>query len=199
MWLCATCASNRNIPSGRHICSKPGLSKDIINLTQQRDNLHAADPTSDNVAALTTCIHQLTNDNKKARWKQYLSTFNSHTNINPLWSTIKALAGKLKNYSNIAINFNGKAINYIIKKLADRFNSFFTAVTQHRFNKLNRITTWKSENLNLLDSPSLSTVQAANAIKQSHPSRATGPDKLTIFHLKHLGPLTITYLSRLFN
>jgi hypothetical protein len=38
-----------------------------------------------------------------------------------------------------------------------------------------------------------------NAIKQSRPSKATGPDKLTVFHLKYLGPRGITYLTRHFN
>ena len=37
------------------------------------------------------------------------------------------------------------------------------------------------------------------AIKSCRNSKAFGPDKLTIFHLKHLGPRAIEYITALFN
>ena len=37
------------------------------------------------------------------------------------------------------------------------------------------------------------------AIKSSRNSKAFGPDKLSIFHLKHLGPMAIEYITTLFN
>ena len=37
------------------------------------------------------------------------------------------------------------------------------------------------------------------AIKSCRNSKAFGPDKLSIFHLKHLGPRAIEYITALFN
>ena len=37
------------------------------------------------------------------------------------------------------------------------------------------------------------------AIKSCRNSKAFGPDKLSIFHLKHLGPRAIEYITTLFN
>ena len=37
------------------------------------------------------------------------------------------------------------------------------------------------------------------AIKSCRNSKAFGPDKLSIFHLKHLGPRAIEYIRTLFN
>ncbi|KAA0188247.1 hypothetical protein HAZT_HAZT011805 [Hyalella azteca] len=83
-------ASKHNIPSGSHITSKPGLSKEITDLMRQRDTLRSTNPSSPNIANMTARINRLTNNLKTTRWKEYLDTFNRHTNVKRLWSTIKA-------------------------------------------------------------------------------------------------------------
>ena len=46
---------------------------------------------------------------------------------------------------------------------------------------------------------SFTSADTAEAIKSSSNSTATGPDGLTILHLKHAGPLAQDYLTELFN
>ena len=43
------------------------------------------------------------------------------------------------------------------------------------------------------------TDQVRRAIKSCRNSKAFGPDKLSIFHLKHLGPRAIEYITTLFS
>ena len=44
----------------------------------------------------------------------------------------------------------------------------------------------------------LTTTQVQDAIKQSKHNNSQGPDKLNIRHLKHIGPLGLAFLTRMF-
>ena len=44
----------------------------------------------------------------------------------------------------------------------------------------------------------LTTSQVQEAIKQSKNNNSQGPDKLNIRHLKHIGPLGLTFLTSMF-
>ena len=47
-------------------------------------------------------------------------------------------------------------------------------------------------------SPTLTTSQVQEAIKQSKNNNSQGPDKLNIRHLKHIGPLGLAFLTSMF-
>ncbi|KAA0200657.1 hypothetical protein HAZT_HAZT003070 [Hyalella azteca] len=83
--------------------------------------LCSTNPSSPNIANMTSQINGLTNNLKTNRQKEYLDTFSRHTNIKRLWTTINALNRKPKLYSNVAIAFNEKPLN-CNKKMANKFN-----------------------------------------------------------------------------
>ena len=53
--------------------------------------------------------------------------------------------------------------------------------------------------MSLEEGESFTSDQFASAIKSCMRSRAYGPDSLSIFHLKNLGPLSIEHLTTLYN
>ena len=68
----------------------------------------------------------------------------------------------------------------------------------HGSDKLLRKTRRKIAKLTLLDNPTFVPLQTKQAIADSKPSRALGQDGPCNFHLKHLGPLALEYLTLLF-
>ena len=53
--------------------------------------------------------------------------------------------------------------------------------------------------MSLEEAVSFTSDQVTSAIKSCRNSRAYGPDSLSIFHLKNLGPLAIEHLTALYN
>ena len=53
--------------------------------------------------------------------------------------------------------------------------------------------------MSLEETESFTSDQVTSAIKSCRSSRAYGPDSLSIFHLKNLGPLATEYLTTLYN
>ena len=53
--------------------------------------------------------------------------------------------------------------------------------------------------MSLEEAESFTSDQVTSAIKSCRSSRAYGPDSLSIFHLKNLGPLAIEHLTALYN
>ena len=51
----------------------------------------------------------------------------------------------------------------------------------------------------LMSAVTFTTDQAIKDISNCSNTKAFGPDKLSIFHLKNLGPMSIEYLTALFN
>ena len=49
------------------------------------------------------------------------------------------------------------------------------------------------------DSPKYNASQTKEAIKRSKASKALGPDQISNVHLKHLGPIGIEYLTKIYN
>ena len=131
-------AGSHCIPSGRFTSTKPGLSNEIVTLINQRDQIRAANHTSDHITSINNRIHKLSCQLKNTRWKDFLDTFDRHTNVKRLWATIKSLNGKPSSHPNKSISINGKPIfnNYT---LAKKFNKLFTSTSKHSTNKLNRI------------------------------------------------------------
>ena len=56
---------------------------------------------------------------------------------------------------------------------------------------------WKCGSTTTIRARTFTAVLVMKAIKSSRNSKAFGPDKLSIFHLKLLGPMTIEYITTL--
>ena len=114
---------------------------------------------------------------------------------------MKSLSGVQKRPpSNQPIKFGDK---YYSKpsSMASRFNHQYTNIRQHSSSKearkINRIL--KKTHILDKDFKPFAPDDVIAAIKRSKSSTAVGPDGMSMLHLKHMGPLAISYLTTLFN
>ena len=99
---------------------------------------------------------------------------------------------------NVGIKFGSKTFTNA-KQLSQQFNKIFSNAKTHTADKRNRILLRKFRKLDHGDNIVISDEMVRTAIRMSKNSRAAGPDDITIFHLKHLGPNGIRYLANIFN
>lgn len=192
-------AGKKFIPAGRRHQYTPCFSKEAADLIKRRDAIRLQNPHSFRIPLLNKRINDTINKHKLERWKQHLSTFDIKTNNKKLWTTIKALNGQPQPHSaNYAINFNTRPIrnNSIIAK---KFNKLFANVKLHRTNRLYRTIDRKTRNHSLSNPHLLTADDVKFAIKQARPSTAIDCNDISIFHLKHIGPLGLHLLTTIFN
>ena len=118
-----------------------------------------------------------------------------------LWRTIKGIDGRAKREAeNVAITFNGISFSSS-KQLATKFNQQFNTskLGRHTSSRETRVVTREAKRKSLEMAQSFTSDLVMKAIKSCRNSKAFGPDKLSIFHLKHLGPRAIEYITALFN
>ena len=123
------------------------------------------------------------------------------TDVTKLWRTIKGIDGRAKREAeNEAITFNGISFSSS-KQLATRFNQQFNTskLGRHTSSSETRLVTGETKRKSLEMAQTFATDLVRRAIKSRRNSKAFGPDKLSIFHLKNLGPRAIEYITALFN
>ena len=80
------------------------------------------------------------------------------------------------------------------KHIANGFTKLFTNTIKHATHKTNRSNnraTYKIQGYNI----TLTTTQVQEAIKESKNNNSQSPDKLNTWHLKHIGPLGLAFLT----
>ena len=87
------------------------------------------------------------------------------------------------------------------KQLATKFNQQFNTSKLGRHTSLSetRLVTRETKRKSLEMAQKFTTDLVMRAIKSCRNSKALVPDKLSIFHLKNLGPRAIEYITALFN
>ena len=132
---------------------------------------------------------------RKTIWK-----LESQTNTFKYWKTLNHLAGKvIVPEPNRTIQFNTKT-KTTNKSIAHSFNKQFVNSTKHKTHKVNRSIDRTTKQLKSeIDTFEITTEQVKQAIKTTKNSNSLGPDKISIHHLKHLGPIALQYLTNLFN
>ena len=118
-----------------------------------------------------------------------------------LWKTIKAIDGKsTPKGGNEAITFDGCQVSSP-KQMAEYFNRQFTTskLGRHTSSRETRLVSREIKRKSLTSAVTFTTDQVTKGISNCSNTRAFGPDKLSIFHLKHLGSRGIKYLTALFN
>ena len=123
------------------------------------------------------------------------------TDVTKLWRTIKGIDGRAKREAgNEAITFNGISFSSS-KQPATKFNQQFNTskLGRHTSSRETRVVTRETKKNPLEMVRTFTTDLVVKAIKSCRNSKAFGPDKLSIFHLKHLGPRAIEYITTLFN
>ena len=103
-----------------------------------------------------------------------------------LWKTIHGLSNRAApTPQNCTITFN-KKIATLPKNIVNCFNKQFTNTVKHSTHKLPKHTI------------TLTTTQVQEAIQHSKNNNSVGPDNLSIMHLKHIGPLGLTFLTSMY-
>ena len=123
------------------------------------------------------------------------------TDVTKLWRTIEGIDGRAKREAeNEAITFHGISFSSS-NQLATKFNQQFNTskLGRHTSSRETRVVTRETNRKPLEMVRTFTTDLVMKAIKSCRNSKAFGPDKLSIFHLKHLGPRAIEYITALFN
>ena len=124
-----------------------------------------------------------------------------------LWRIIKGIDGRVKREAeNEAITFNGSSFSPS-KQIAARFKQQFNTSKLGRHTSSSetrlitsetRLITRETKKKSLEMAQTFTTDLVRRAIKSYRDSKPFGPDELSIFHLKHLGPRAIEYITALF-
>ena len=118
-----------------------------------------------------------------------------------LWRTIKGIDGRAKREAeNEAITFNGISFSSS-KQLATKFNQQFNTsnLGRHTSSSETRLVTRETKRKSLEMVQTFTTDLVRRAIRRCRNGKAFGPGKLSIFHLKNLGPRAIKYITALSN
>ena len=143
-------------------------------------------------------INQAKNRHKRDKWRTFVETLDHKSVSSKLWRTIKTLDGKsTQTAENEAITFNGSQVSSP-KQIANRFNEQFTTLKLGRHNSF-RETRLVSREVRRNPKKTTVTFTTDLVTRASSNTKVFGPDKLSIFHLKHLGPRAAAYLTALFN
>ena len=185
-------ADKHNIPKGKMHSNCRLLPDHIVRKIIQRRRANTCDP------ALKLLNEEITSDIQKHKqnlWKEHLDAhWDSRHNTHILLKTIHGLSNRAPLHTlNRAITFSNK-IATTPKHIANGFTQQFTNTVKHATHKTNRYTnreTHKIQGYNI----TLTTIQVQEATKQGKNNNSQGPDKLSIRHLKHIGPLGLAFLT----
>ena len=172
---------------------------EILDVMTRRDDLRKRDPTSPELPRLNYDIQNSIYAHKRQKWRDLVETLDQKTDITKLWRTIKGIDRRAKREAeNEAITFNGSSFSSS-KQLAAMFNQQFNKSKsgRHTSSSETRLVTRKTKRKSLEMAQSFTTDLVRRAIKTCRNSKAFGPDKLSIFHLKHFGPRSIEYTMML--
>ena len=170
-------------------------------MMNRRDDLRKRDPTSPELPRMNKDIQNRICVHKRQKWRDFVETMDQKTDVTKLWRTIKGIDGRAKREAeNVAITFNGISFSSS-KQLATKFNQQFNTSKLGRYtsSRETRVVTREAKRKLLEMAQSFTSDLVMKAIKSCRNSKAFGPDKLSIFHLKHLGPRAIEYITALFN
>jgi hypothetical protein len=187
------------IPKGK-IRDKCKLLPQPIRLQiDRRNDIKAQDPLDNRLQQINWDINKAIGDHKTRLWKKHLDgQWDHRQNTHLLWKTINGLSNKKPPpITNNTIQFlNHTAITH--KQKADQFTKQFTNTVKHATRQTYRRLIRKINQIET--TPMTITIdQTIAAIKATKNNNSTGPDDVSIRHLKHLGPTALKYMTRLFN
>ena len=189
-------ASKKCVPGGRIKEIIPEIPTATANKIKTRDAIRINNPNSPEIAILNRDILKEINQHRKSKWREKVTDIKCSTK---LYKLIKNLNGKKSNSNNNqAIKFKGKYLTSSLD-IADGFNKQYTSVVRHQSSKNSRVISKSIKKNELDENISFTPEQTWKAIKASKASKAAGPDNITNLHLKHLGPIGVSYLTKIFN
>ena len=194
-------AAFHHIPTGRRKLYTQQVPAEILAMMVERDNLRKQDPASPRLSTMNDEITKATSDHKRRQWREFVENLDHRTDSTKLWRTIKGIDGKSKQTEEIeAITFTGRS-HTSPKLIANSFNRQFTTsrLGKHSSSRRTRHVSKDIKRMSLEQAESFTSDQVTSTIKSCRSSRVYGPDTLSIFHLKNLGPLATEHLTTLYN
>ena len=194
-------ASRRHIPAGFRKDFMPGMSRESIELTKERDRLRVANPLDPEIPRLNQLIKDTVNDDRKRLWREKVESSRPSTNPDKHWRLLRLISGKRQHQATNQPIFFGAKCYSKPQAIAGKFCQQFASVGVHKTDRNSRLIDKKLKMKHPLDHTFSPFLPAAtrDAIDKSATSTALGPDGLTSLHLKHLGPSGISYLTDLYN
>ena len=191
-------ADKHNIPKGKMPSTSRLLPEHIVCKITQRDNIRRANPCDPALKPLNLEITSDISLHKQNLWKEHHNANWDHRhNTHTLWKTIHGLSNRAApTPQNCTITFN-KKIATSPKNIVNCFNKQFTNTVKHSTHKTNRSIDRAVHKLPK-HTITLTTTQVQEAIQHSKNNNSVGPDNLSIRHLKHIGPLGLTFLTSMY-
>ena len=194
-------AASHHTPSGRHRLNTEPVPAEILEKMRARDDLRSKDPTSPALQQMNDKITKTTTEQRRQTWRQFVETLDRKSDPTKPWRTIKAIDGKSPPMAeNEATTFNDSQVSSP-KQIADYFNRQFTTskLGRHTSSRETRLVSREIKRKSLTSAETFTTDQVTKGISNCSDTRTFGPDKLSTFHLKHLGSRGNEYLTALFN
>ena len=194
-------AAKHHIPAGYVRDRLETLPDEAKPLVRERDRLRTQNPSHPHIPQLNNQIAALISTSNRDKWKTAVESCNRTQDTGLLWKLIGTMTGKKPRIPpNQSITFNQNQLSDQ-NLIASAFCKQFTTIVQHTSDPEARRVRRQLLHDHPLDhdfSPFTAEL-VVKGIKESSNSTAAGPDDLTMLHLKHLGPLGIQYLTKLFN
>ena len=194
-------AAKHHIPAGFRKDHLPNKNREINELANRHDELRQHDPDDPELGNLATEIKMARNKVSRDKWRDFVESLGRRTNPRHFWQVLKNLSGKRSiTPPNQPISFKGCTYTKH-GAIAKRFNIQYTNIRPHSSSKTSRKIQRKIRVVHKLNDNvrPFTPTDTVEAIKSAKNSTAVGPDGFSTVHLKHLGPLAITYLTELFN
>ena len=130
-----------------------------------------------------------------------METLDHRTDPSKLWRTLKTIDGKSAPKADNKVITYGDTQVSSTKQIANYFNRQFTTskLGRHTSSRETRIVSREIKRKSLMSAVTFATNQVIKGISNISNTKAFRPEKLSIFHLKNLGPRAIEYLTALFN
>ncbi|XP_046802037.1 uncharacterized protein LOC111689347 [Lucilia cuprina] len=187
----------RFIPAGRLSLVRPHFPAEAARLADERDDLRIINPDDPRIVQLNHDISRLVNEDKRNKWLDHLKNCNLSSGVSKLWSTVRSLSNPTKKDDRVAIKFADTTISDP-ERCSRAFCRLF--IEHPERDKAKRSVVRKLHNLPVSNIPQPFTPsEVAVAINAAKPSKAIGPDGISMLMLKHLGERGVEYLTMVFN
>ena len=189
-------AASHHIPTGK----RKLYTQHVLAMMEERDDLRKQYPASPRLSTMNDAITKATSDHKRRQWREFVESIDHRTDSTKLWRTIKEIGGKSKQTAENE-GFTFTRISHTSPKLiANSFNRQFTTskLGKHSSSKRTRHLLKDVKRMSIEQAESFTSDQVTSAIKSCRSSRAYGPDTLSIFHMRNLGPLDTEHLTALY-
>ena len=178
-------AASHHIPTGWHRLHEEPVPEDILDVMTRRDDLHKRDPTSHELPRLNYDIQNRIYAHKRQILRPWIRRQMSPS------------CGEL--LKELMTEQNARQRTKLLPSMEARPSSLQPGSTNSSTRQSCEDTSWSETRLVTRETKrkSLEVAQAfttdlvRRAIKSCRNSKTFGPDKLSIFHLKHLGPRAI--------